>query len=144
MNKPIIPLKLRLSLRQGTVYYFQHREMTSALPHFFIVINPNPCASKTIILNVISSQIDKVKLRRSTFPSNTLIEIFPNEYGELSKHSIIDCNTYKEISLNELINKLDTNQIQYRKDLPKNIIDNIIVGMLASPLIEQEIKDLLS
>lgn len=33
---------LRLTLRGGSVYYLQHRDLFSAEPHYFVVLNANP------------------------------------------------------------------------------------------------------
>jgi hypothetical protein len=41
---PNIDSKLRLTLREGSVYYFTERTLTSALPHYFIVVNAEPIA----------------------------------------------------------------------------------------------------
>jgi hypothetical protein len=39
-----IDLKLRLTLREGSVYYFAERHLTSPEPHYFIVVNSDPLA----------------------------------------------------------------------------------------------------
>ena len=143
MEESKIPLELSLTLRQGTVYYFQHRDISSPLSHFFIVINASPCNSKTIILNVITSKVEERKQSRSNLPQETLVELSPSEYCELTKNSIVDCNSYKKININELVTKMKSRQIEHKKDLPREIVDRIVAGIHASPMIEPEIKRLV-
>jgi hypothetical protein len=44
-----LPLELRLGLRAGSVYYFQSRELTSELPHFFILVNRDPKGKQLLL-----------------------------------------------------------------------------------------------
>src|SRR2546421_202146 len=55
-----VPLDLRLSLREGSVFYFQERTLSSAEAHFHIVVN-NPLAQQVLLLTVVTSKIEKVK-----------------------------------------------------------------------------------
>ncbi|HBM15409.1 MAG TPA: hypothetical protein DD381_03555 [Lentisphaeria bacterium] len=116
--------------------------MSSPLSHFFIVISPSPLKGKTILLSVITSQVEKVEKFRSDMPNETLVKISVDEYDELSKISIVDCNKYFVISLTDLLDKISSNQIEYKKDLPQKHLELIIKGILASPMIAKEIKDI--
>ena len=58
-----IPWEIRVSLRQGTVYYMAERNLTSAQPHYFIVVNADPLGDEILLLTVASSQVDTVKRR---------------------------------------------------------------------------------
>jgi hypothetical protein len=71
-----------------------------------------------------------------------VVKISSYKYSELTKPSIIDCNQCLQISINDLIDKVNTRQVEYKKDLPQNVIKDIISVILASPAIENEIKDL--
>jgi hypothetical protein len=48
--------KLRLTLREGSVYYFTERSLTSAEPHYFIVVNSNPITQELLLLGVVTSK----------------------------------------------------------------------------------------
>jgi hypothetical protein len=63
-----LPWEIRLTLRTGSVYYFVDRGLNSPEPHYFIVINSDPMAQEVLVLNVITSQVDKVRQRRSSLP----------------------------------------------------------------------------
>jgi len=47
-----LPLELRLGLRAGSVFYFQARELSSAQPHFFVVVNVDPLRDELLLLTV--------------------------------------------------------------------------------------------
>ena len=114
-------LKLRLSLREGSVYYFPHHSLTSPEPHYFIVVNSNPLTQKVLLLAVVTSQIENVKLRRKTC-LDTLVELSPKEFDVLTKSSIVDCNDLKEVPLADFNARFVAKKIQYfDKDLPTTL-----------------------
>jgi hypothetical protein len=49
MPSPDLPFELKLTLRSGTVYYFEHRGVYSTEPHFFAVINADPLSSNVLV-----------------------------------------------------------------------------------------------
>jgi len=59
-----VPFGIRLSLRQGTVYYMADRHLSSSLPHYFIVLNAEPLSDSILLLSVVTSKIDNVHRRR--------------------------------------------------------------------------------
>ncbi len=63
MAPPGIDLKLRLSLREGSVYYFTERTLTSPEPHYFIVVNAHPLTQQVLLLSVVTSKVEEVKHR---------------------------------------------------------------------------------
>ena len=83
---------LRLSLREGSIYYFADRSLTSPEPHYFIVVNSDPLAQRVLLLSVVTSQVANVKLRRQACPE-TLVELTPAELSILKKPSIVDGTT---------------------------------------------------
>ena len=75
---------LKLTLRAGSVYYFQERKLTSPEPHYFIVVNQEPFSRQLLVLTVVSSKVDNVKRLRQGLPG-TLVEIGPKDYDELKE-----------------------------------------------------------
>ena len=138
---PKLPLELQLTLRSGTVYKTQHRDLSSNLPHYLVVVNLEPRSSKILILGVVSSKVDKTKARRKNESKETIVEISPAEYAELSLPSIIDCNSPKTISLEELIEKYQSKELECCNDLDTKIIEKIIVGIKKSRLVTENIKN---
>jgi hypothetical protein len=74
---------------------------------------------------------------------DTCVEICPDDYDELSKPSIVDCNNVFRRSIRELIEKIEAGEVIYKDDMPKTVLDKLRAAILASPLIEEEIKALL-
>ncbi len=140
---PDLPFELQLTLRSGTVYYFEHRGIYSNEPHFFAVINANPRSGNVLIMAVGSSQIDKVKARRKNLPPETLVIVDPSEYPDFSKPTVIDCNQVFELSLEELIQKFRTKELRCHQDLPKSVLEKIWRGVYASPRVDEAYKLML-
>ena len=78
-----LPLEIRLSLRQGTVYYMAERGLSSVEPHYFVVLNRNPLGSKLLLLLVASSQVEKAQKRisRKNLPAESLVVIDVERVG---------------------------------------------------------------
>lgn len=137
-----LPWEIRVTLRTGSVYYFVDRGLNSPEPHYFIVINSDPIEQEVLVLNVITSQVEKVRQRRSSLPG-TLVEIQPGEYDELSKPSIVDCNNVFRRSLAELVEMTLHGAVVAKMQVSDDIIAALRAAALASPMVEQDIKDLL-
>ncbi len=131
-----------MTLRGGSVYYFADRALFSPEPHYFIVINTRPLEQHLLALLVVTSQVEKVKRWRCGLP-DTCVEIGPADYQELSVASIVDCNTVFRRSLRELLEKITARQIGYKNDVPNVVLDKLRAATLTSPLVEDEIKNLL-
>jgi hypothetical protein len=138
-----IPGDLRLTLRAGTVYYFQHRELTSPEPHYFIVANSDPLRDQVLLLAVASSKVENVRQRRRQMPTETVVEISPAEYVEFRVPSVVDCNRVFRKSLIELIDDRKRGLLTPKKDLPRELLLRIQTGIKASPLVEEDAKALI-
>lgn len=119
-----VPWEIRLTLRPGTVYYMADRALTSAQPHYFVVVNGDPLGDEVLLLTVASSQIDSVKRRRRTEPESTVVEIPESEYADFTKDSVIDCNQVFTKSLPDLCAQWQRKEILPKRDLPSEILEN--------------------
>jgi hypothetical protein len=137
-----LPLELRVGLRAGNVYYFRSRELTSERPHFFIVVNRDPIGSQLLLLTIVTSNVTDARIRNRN-RLQTIVEITPAEYREFKVHSVVDCNVVLEKPLAELAGMVRRNEVRYHRDLPPNIFEKIRAGVLASPLVADELKDML-
>ena len=135
-------MELRLCLRAGSVYYFQARELSSGEPHFFVVVNREPLTAKLLLLTIVTSKVDKVRIRNRERP-NTVVEISPKEYDEFKVLSAVDCNVVLEKPLSELVGLVKRKEVRYHKDLPPEIFAKIKSAILASTLVADELKSLL-
>ena len=138
-----VSITLQLSLREGTVYYFTHHTLTSPEPHYFIVVNADPLTQKVLLLAVVTSQIDKVKLRRKEC-LDTLVELTPATFDVLTKLSIVDCNDLKEISLADFNARFEAAKIRYfSKDLPAALRKALRKAIHDSTILSDEQKALV-
>ena len=140
-----IDLRLRLTLREGSVYYFEERHLTSPEPHYFIVVNSDPLAQKVLLLSVVTSQVDSVKLRRCktarkpSWNSPRLI------FNVLTKPSIVDCNDLKEVPLAEFNTRFVRKEIRcFDRDLPVALRKALRQAIHASKILSAEIKTLVA
>ena len=139
-----IDLKLRLSLREGSIYYFTERTLTSPEPHYFIVVNSDPLTQKLLLLSVVTSQIDSVKLRRKACPE-TLVELSPSVCDVFKKLSIVDCNDLKTVTLAEFNARFLREKFRYfDKDLPAPLRKALRKAIHASNILSDEQKALVS
>lgn len=141
MSTENLPFELRLTLRRGTVYYFQHRGLYSESPHYFIVVNTDPQRDTVLLLAVASSQVDKIRERRRNLPPETLIEVAPGEYEGFTKSTLIDCNQVFELDRAELVSRYQSKSIRSHPDLPVDILNRVREGILASPRVDEAYKE---
>ena len=137
-----LPLELRVGLRAGNVYYFRSRELTSERPHFFIVVNRDPIGSQLLLLTIVTSNVTDARIRNRN-RLQTIVEITPAEYREFKVHSVVDCNVVLEKPLSELSGMVRRNEVRYHCDLPAEIFAKIKTAILASPLVPDELKQML-
>ncbi len=135
-----IPWEIRLSLRRGTVYYMAERTLTSAEPHYFIVLNTDPIGDEVLLLVVASSQVDSVKRRRAREPACTVVEIGEADYADFTRDSVVDCNNVFTKSLLEICDQWQRKQILAKLDFPGDILDRLTHGALASRIVSEADK----
>jgi hypothetical protein len=139
-----IDLKLRVSLREGSVYYFTDRSLTSPEPHYFIVVNAEPLKQQVLLLGVCTSKVAEVKQRRREFPE-TIVEISPQAFDVLKKLSVVDCNDLKQVQLMEFNARFVRKEIDYfDKDLPAPSCKALRKAIHASRILPDEIKALVA
>lgn len=135
-----IDLKLRLSLREGSIYYFTERTLTSPEPHYFIVVNSDPLEQKLLLLSVVTSQVESVKLRRKDCPE-TLVELSPALCDVFKKLCIVDCNDLKTVTLAEFNMRFVREKFRYfDKDLPAPLRKALRKAIHASAILSDEQK----
>jgi hypothetical protein len=140
-----IDAALRLTLREGSIYYFVDRALTSAEPHFFFVINSQPLTQQVLVLGICTSKVAEVKARRRDCPE-CLVELDMKDLpGVLKKPSIVDCNTPRSVPLAEFNTRFVRKEIRYfDKDLPEHLRKAMRAAIHASKLVPAEIKALIT
>ena len=144
MAPPDVDLKLRLTLREGSVYYFPDRSLTSPEPHYFIVVNSDPLTQQFLLLAVTTTKVGEVKHRRTSCPE-TLVEFAPASSNVFTKHCIADCNDLKQIALGDFNERFVRKAIKYfDKDLPIALRRALRRAIHASKILSDELKALVA
>jgi len=123
MNIPLDPVDF---LGYGDVFYLEIPEVDGI--HHMVVVNTCPQENEVIVLGVITSKVEKRKefIRLAGKNPLSLVEF------DYKVHSAIDCNNLKEISKDNLRQKIKSGKAQVSDPLPpllmKQIFDGIIAG----------------
>ena len=135
----------RQPLRQGEVWKMPLVGLSSAEPHFLIVLNHNHVAGKAILLSIITSQVQKrLAYARSTGkPPATIVQFGPNQYAELDRHSCVDCNSVKLVDASYFSQSASSPHSRPCSDIPAPLLKRIIAGVLASPDVSDNLKALV-
>ena len=144
MPEPKIDLRLRLGLREGSVYYFVDRRLTSREPHYLIVVNRDPLSQRVVFLAVLTTNVRDAKLRRASY-LETLVEFTPSKSNVFTKHCVADCNQLFDMPLREFNERFTTGQIVYfDRDLSQDERRRLRVAIHASPVLPTEVKELVA
>ncbi len=138
-----IPINIFIDgIQNGKVYYFSSTKINTEIPHYFI------CTKKTtqdllILVCCTSDKNDKnKKLAELRGLHNTLVWINPTEENGFTKDTFVNCNTIFKYSVEDFKDMYEQNLLEYKGEIEENHLEQTIIGLLASPQIEEEIKQL--
>lgn len=133
------------SAYKGVVFFTQHRSVSSPDRHYLVLLTDNHQADK-IIFGVITSGIDSARARieRNGESSETLVFLSPSDYPCLDHDSVIDCNTPVYYSSFEFESSFGQLHACRKNDMPVEICDKIIQGVLVSKQVSQKLKNCIS
>jgi len=137
-------VQIKSSIKPGSVYYFPEKSFSSQAPYYFIVLNYSPLTDEVLLLVCSSSQIEKVRRRRRHLPIETLVDIGNHEYSCFTVDSIVDCNNVFPKPIDELIRKRGLGELDLKGEMAIEIVEKLRAGVLASPLVNEELKDILT
>ena len=123
----------------------RHSTLTSPLPHFHVMVNLNPLKDEVIALAVVTSNISGRRARAAAFgqPPETIVDFGPADYPVLDHPSCIDCNDVKRMRASDLDRAVNARPSISRPDLPASVLDRVVVGILASSRVAEDIKALV-
>ncbi|MBN1684841.1 MAG: hypothetical protein JW855_05370 [Gammaproteobacteria bacterium] len=136
--------QIKATIKAGSVFYFVDESLSSDQPHYFILINKKPLTDHKLLLVCASSQIQKVKMRRKNLSITTLVEIKHNEYSDFTMDSIIDCNTVFDRTIEQLIHKLSCGELKLKSYVGEKLLEKLRFAVISSPLVDNELKKLIS
>lgn len=141
----MVPVNIRAYFSfkdRGSVLYIRDEEFNSNEPHYFIVLT---CGEDVILLCSATSNIEgrrKYVTSRNLDPE-TLVVLGPEDYNNLSKNTVIDCNQVHIKNKAWLTEKVKETGKFNLDPIPDDIYKKIINGVLKSRLVEEEVKDIL-
>jgi len=147
-----IPLKISITtcIEQGAIYHYritkQNQDGTAYDGNrFFIVINANPKTDEILVLVTITKEIDNVKefIKKIHEDSDTVVPITISDFPHLSRDSAVNCNNVYQISMKELIKKIENGGKIFKHKLPETIISALISGVMKSNQVSPEVKEML-
>lgn len=145
-----IPIKVRvpLCIEQGSVFNF-HIDFDGpgrkSGNRYFVVMNCNPKTDKVLILLTSTTQIEKRKkfVKKARISEKTIVAISQKEYPTFTFESAFNCNDIHEVSMEDLIRKIENNGSMNYPKIPDVILKKLILGVNESPIVREEIKKLL-
>ncbi len=125
------------------VYYFSSKKINTAIPHYFVCVLKNN--DDTIILVCCTSDKEDKRKKRIELLGlhNTLVWISPDNENGLIKDTFVDCNSYFIYTKDEFKTMYENNLLDYKGEISENHYEQIINGLLNSPTIPNEFKELL-
>ena len=145
-----IPPKVRIPLciEQGAVFNFRmevNGTNRQSKNRYFVVLNRNPKTDTALVLITSTTQIEKRRefVKRAGISEQTIVSVSPKEYSVFTAESAFNCNDVVEVSMSDLIRKVeDDGSMNYPK-IPDSILAKLIIGINKSPRIAPAIKKLL-
>lgn len=127
-------------IKDRAVFYLKTNKINSNEPHYFIVISN--IDNKIIALSCCTTQYDTILkyIKRNKYPDCTIADIDYNNYGFLKAPTFINCNNKIEFEYDDFVKKHLKNE---KGEIDDTDFKKIVDGMLSSPDIEEEFKEIL-
>ncbi|NUO00611.1 MAG: hypothetical protein HUU01_08345 [Saprospiraceae bacterium] len=139
-----VPTQIFLDgIQPKKVYYFGSTKLNTGVPHYFI------CVSRLdggmLILVCCTSQFEKRKnyIEKANLPFSTLVWINPDTENGLEIDSYVDCNSYFDYSIEEFKNFYENDKLEFKGEISDTHFEQILIGLKASPIVEENIKEIL-
>ena len=145
-----IPPKVRIPLciEQGSVFNF-HIEFRGSgrqsKNRYFVVLNRNPKTDTVLILLTSTTQIDKKKefIKRAGISEKTIVSVTPKEYTVFTLESVFNCNEVIEVSMQDLVRKIEDNGSMNYPKMPEEILNKLLSGVSESLRVTEATKKFL-
>jgi hypothetical protein len=137
------PISFVENLEEQNIYLFASPQISSELPHYFICIKR--CDGGLLYMSCCTSQYEKkVRFIESrSLPFETLVYIRPTNEVPFNKETYINCNDVLLFSIEDLKNEVTNGELHFKGKISDNHYQQILKGIHASPLVEEEIKMLI-
>lgn len=129
------------NLSAGSVLRFSNERLSSSEKHFHVIVNDGPYDDGFVMV-VATSDVDGRRKARRNMPSQTLVTADPKTCPFLKWESIFDCNSARRYWPNFVFEKYRLGTVLDEKILD-DLLDDLKEGVLRSPLIAENIKQLI-
>jgi hypothetical protein len=131
------------SIQPKKVYYFESSKLGTNIPHYFICLSRS--SDEMLVLVCCTTQFEKRSryIESRGLPLSTLVWIKPDSENGLRQDSYVDCNGYFDYSIEELKQLYEDDMLDYKGEISDSHFEQILIGIKASPVVEEFIKDLL-
>lgn len=137
-------VKIRATIKRGSIYYFKEEKFSSEDPHYFVVLNKNPQTAIVVLLVNATTKIEKRKRARRNMPLTTLIEACSVDCSALTELSLFDCNSSYEKPIASLVEKLENGELTIcNATISKKLLNRLHQGVADSPVVEKGTKRLM-
>lgn len=126
------------------LYKFSSTQLTTSIPHFFVCITTQ--SNQAILFTCCTSQFEKRQryIELQNLPYSTLVWLkAPNAINQLYKDTYVDCNSKFVYSYDKIRDKYDAGTISFEGEIEESEWLQILQGLLDSPRIEEDIKELI-
>ncbi|OHB15408.1 MAG: hypothetical protein A2431_03965 [Candidatus Zambryskibacteria bacterium RIFOXYC1_FULL_39_10] len=92
-----------------------------------------------------TTQIEKRRefIKKAKISEKTIVTVSQKEYPTFISESAFNCNDIHEVSMEDLIRKIENNGSMNYPKIPDAILKKLILGVNESPIVREEIKKLI-
>jgi hypothetical protein len=145
-----IPLKVRIPIciEQGSVFnfYIDFGDIKrQSKNRYFVILNRNPKTDRVLVLVTSTTQVLKRRsyVNRAGISERTIVKVNASEYCVFKDDSAFNCNEVFEVSMTDLIRKIENGGSSCYPKIPETVLSKLIRGVKESPIVTEEIKSLL-
>jgi hypothetical protein len=132
------------SIGERKVYYFSNKQLNTTVEHYYVCLNRTK--GDILILSCCTSKFETVKkfVEMRNLPYETLVHIKPkpNE-NPFTVDTYVNCNSYYQFTVEDFVNMYQSNNLTYKGEISLSDYEQLLYGLHASPLIDEDTKELL-
>lgn len=130
------------TIEERNVYYFSSNKIDTAIPHNYICLKRTD--NDLLILSCCTSKFDTVKrfIEIRDLPFETLVWI-KSDNDIFDKETYVNCNQYFTFTVEQFAEMYKNEVLEYKGKISDNYFEQIINGLIMSPLIDEETKEIL-
>lgn len=141
-------VRIPVCIEQGSVFNFLidlGDVKRQSKNRYFVILNRNPKTDTVLALVTSTTQVVKKRdyVKRAGISEKTIVEVSASEYCAFTNDSAFNCNEVFEVSLSDLIRKIEAGGSASYPKIPESILLKLIKGVKESPTVTEAIKKLI-